>query len=70
MNGLHKSLRYDQGFFNTARLLVREIVDRNHLHFLCELDASGMDTVRAAVRTAGGQTPTYTASWLRPWGLL
>lgn len=69
MNGLHKSLRYDQGFFNTARLLVREIVDRNHLHFLCELDASGMDTVRAAVRTAGGQTPTYTAFVVKAVGL-
>lgn len=52
---------YDQGFFNVACALVGEIVARNHLHFLCELDASGMDAVRAEYCKAGRQAPTYTA---------
>lgn len=54
-------LRYDQGFFNAACALVKEIVPRNHLHFLCELDATGMDAVRAECRRRGGPAPTYTA---------
>lgn len=56
-----ESLRYDQGFFNAACALVQEIVPRNHLHFLCELDATGMDAVRAECRRRGSPAPTYTA---------
>jgi hypothetical protein len=53
--------RYDQGFFNTACQLVNEIIPRNHLHFLTELDASGMDHFRQNAKHAGRQVPTYTA---------
>lgn len=53
--------RYDQGFFNTACELVSEISSRNYLHFLCELNAEGMDTLRAGAKRAGRTPPTYTA---------
>lgn len=61
MNNARPVLRYDQGFFYAACALVREIVSRNHLHFLCELNASGMDAVRKRMRSAGRQAPTYTS---------
>ncbi|MCK6472155.1 MAG: 2-oxo acid dehydrogenase subunit E2 [Planctomycetes bacterium] len=61
MNAATEPLRYDQGFFNAACALVKEIVPRNHLHFLCELDATGMDAVRAECRRRGSPAPTYTA---------
>lgn len=61
MNSASVPLRYDQGFFNAACALVKEIVPRNHLHFLCELDATGMDALRAECRRRGGPVPTYTA---------
>jgi hypothetical protein len=53
--------RYDQGFFNTACQLVNEIVPRNYLHFLAELDASGMDRFRQNAKHSDAQVPTYTA---------
>lgn len=53
--------RYDQGFFNTACELVDEISSRNYLHFLCELNAEGMDALRADAKRAGRTPPTYTA---------
>jgi hypothetical protein len=53
--------RYDQGFFNTACQLVEEIVSRNYLHFLAELDASGMDRFRQNAKHSGSHVPTYTA---------
>jgi hypothetical protein len=53
--------RYDQGFFNTACQLVEEIVPRNYLHFLAELDASGMDRFRQNAKRAGQVAPTYTS---------
>jgi hypothetical protein len=52
---------YDQGFFNTACKLVDEIASRSYLHFLVELDASGMDDVRASARAGKRTVPTYTA---------
>ncbi len=53
--------RYDQGFFNVACALVDEVVARSHLHFLCELDAAGMDQVRREAKTNGRPPPTYTS---------
>ncbi len=52
---------YDQGFFNAACKLVDEIVPRNYLHFLVELDASGMDRMRNLAKRENRMPPTYTA---------
>ena len=51
--------RYDQGFFNVACALVDELAARSHLHFLCELDACGMDQVRQEAKANGRPPPTY-----------
>ena len=69
MNESKRYGRYDQGFFNTACKLVEEIAPRNHLHFLCELDASGMDQIRLQQRRAGGSASTYTAFVVKATGL-
>lgn len=61
MTTVLEPMRYDQAFFNTACLLVREVVERNYLHFLCEIDASGMDAVREEARNSGTTGPTYMA---------
>ena len=53
--------RYDQGFFNTACQLVNEIVPRNYLHFLAELDASGMDRFRQTAKRAGKTATKWCA---------
>ena len=38
--------RYDQGLFNVTCRLADEMISRNYLHFLAELDASGLDRFR------------------------
>ncbi len=53
--------KYDQGLFNATGKLVQEMAERNYLHFLVELDATGMDQVRSAARQEGDSAPTYTA---------
>jgi hypothetical protein len=53
--------RYDQGLFNVTCRLADEMISRNYLHFLAELDASGLDRFRSAAKRAGRVAPTYTA---------
>jgi len=52
---------YDQGYQNLGCAVVRQIGAQNYVHFLLELDVSGMSRLRAASRSAEHTAPSYTA---------
>lgn len=56
-----RTRKFDLAVFNISSLLVEEMSGRSYLNFLCELDASGMDSIRNKARRTGRIVPTYTA---------
>ncbi len=64
-----KNTSLEQGVFRAGCVLADEIARGTYLHFLAEIDASGMDGFRRSAREQGEAAPSYTAFVVKAAGL-